>query len=159
MINPECTEFLDALRTRDFRRAKRLCAVRDVNAACAEGGWTALHVMVENYVVESVVFLLENGANPNQKDDSGGTPLHLALDVEMDSFSQIEPLLADTTLTRPADQQPRDEVTALLLRYGANPNAKTAKGQQPLDFVTPSRHPRAERLLRQYGALPSSDSR
>src|SRR5271166_1173946 len=135
MIKPACKELLDALRNQDFPKAKKLCAARDVNAACAEGGWTALHLMVENYVVESVRFLLENGASPNQKDDSGGTPLHLALDVEIDSFSQIKPLLADTTIkSQLADQQPRDDVTALLLQYGADPNAKTAKGHRPLDF-------------------------
>lgn len=153
---------MDALRSQDFTKAKSLCVVRDVNAPCADGGWTALHLMVEHYAIESIRFLLENGANPNQKDESGWTPLHLALDVEIDSFSQIWPMLADTTGRLEASQdqrEPRDDITTLLLRYGADPNAETAKGQRPLDLVTPSRHPKAEDLLRRYGAVQSSSLR
>lgn len=153
---------MDALRNRDFAKAKALCAKSDLNAPCSDGGWTALHLMVEHYAIESVRFLLENGANPNQKDESGGTPLHLALDVEIDSFSQIWPMLADTTGRLEASQnqrEPRDDITTLLLRYGADPNAETATGQRPLDLVTASRHPKAEDLLRRYGAVQSSSLR
>lgn len=155
MIKPECRDLVDALRNRNFAKAKALCAKIDLNAPCSDGGWTALHLMVEHYAVESVRFLLENGASPNQKDDSGWTPLHLALDVEIDSFSQIWPMLADTTRKSEfSDQQePRDDVTGLLLRYGADPNAETAKGKRPLNFVMPAKHPKAEDLLRRYGAV------
>ena len=142
MIKPECREFVEALLNEDLVTAKSLTATADINASCIEGGWTALHLMAEHNVLESARFLLENGANPNQTDDAGWTPLHLSLDSAVDCITQTD-LLGDGAFST-------FDMAALLLSYGADPNARTKKGQTPLDLVTS--HPKATELLKQHGA-------
>jgi ankyrin repeat protein len=146
MIRPECRSFVDALVNRDLVTAKSLCTPANVNAPCAKGGWTALHVVAEHGVLEAARFLLENGASPNQTDDAGWTPLHLSLDADIDSYTQTEP---------PGGAVPPTfAMAALLLSCGADPNARTKKGRAPLDLATG--HPKAIELLKRYGATSSS---
>jgi ankyrin repeat protein len=42
----------------------------NIDAPCNDQGWTALHMAVEHYAVDIVLFLLENRADPNSKNTS-----------------------------------------------------------------------------------------
>ncbi len=59
-------KFVRALLDRDLRTAREIFADGiDVNHRYGDAGWTALHYLAENGVVESAQWLLENGWNPN----------------------------------------------------------------------------------------------
>ena len=81
MVRPN--ELVQALLDCDFNSAETLLANgAEINCGYDSNGWTALHFMVENMLVESAKWLLDRGADPNQKDASGWTPLLLAIDAE-----------------------------------------------------------------------------
>jgi ankyrin repeat protein len=107
-------------------------------------GWTALHFTTEHMNLESAQWLLEKGANPNQIDSTGWTPLHLAIDVEGDysTHSRIE---------TGKDHAPV-ELTRLLLMHGADPNAISSNGETPISIARRYRHAHAVDLLKQSGA-------
>ena len=135
---------VNALLSRDLSRAKELLAQGvDINSK-NDKGWSPLHLMVENFVPEAVRFLLENGANPDQTDTFGVTPLHLAIDTETDRFTD--------EFARYKAVAPSVDLTTLLLKHGADPNAKDNEGETPLDWATSLRHTPAINLLKQYGA-------
>jgi ankyrin repeat protein len=98
--------------------------------------------MIENLAVGAVSFLLKSGANPNQIDASGWTPLHLSIDTEADYFNQ----------NPRADQKdlPSSEVTALLLQYGADPHMKALDGRTPMELAGSLRNTRALELMQQH---------
>ncbi len=128
-------KFIEALLNQQFETAKQfLLTGSNVNEAYGENGWTALHYAAENRQVETTLWLLENGADPNRKDVTGCSPLHLAIDAETDQLRQ--------EWVRTGLFQPTDAVAAVLLEHGADVNAKTNKGRTPL----------AVELLRRYGA-------
>ena len=64
----------------------------NIDAPCNDQGWTALHMAVEHYAIDAAPYLFENRADPNSKDTSGLTPLHLAVDIETDSASPKPPV-------------------------------------------------------------------
>ena len=100
----------------------------DINLHYKPDRWTALHIVVEEMVVDSTRGLLENGADPNQKDTSGWTPPHLAIDAEGDSASQrLGDLCRQSECRKPLCQPPM----VLARRY---------------------KHARAVHLLQEYGA-------
>lgn len=63
--------------------------------------------------IETVRKLLQNGADPNQYNKEGWTPLTVA-----------------------AYQRGRSEICQLLIDYGAHVDARTSRGQTPLYFAT-----------------------
>ncbi|MFP3234229.1 MAG: ankyrin repeat domain-containing protein [Sulfolobaceae archaeon] len=84
---------------------------------------------------------LENGANPNAKDNKGRTPLHRA--ALFDHVDIVKLLLergADPNAKDNAGETPLDsaalidrvDIVKLLLEHGANPNAKNNDGSTPL---------------------------
>lgn len=73
----------------------------------------ALKVAIENnYSIESIKKLLESGADPNKKDNSGYTALHCAADYNDDP-----------------------KVLELLIQYKADPKIKNNEGHTPLDIA------------------------
>ena len=84
----------------------------DIEARKDYMGWTALHEAARfwsrTWIVE---FLLDHGADIHARDDSGNTPLHLAI----------------AYFHRP--------VVELLLERGANLEAKNDAGQTACEFV------------------------
>jgi ankyrin repeat protein len=137
-------KFVEALIHGDLKSAKELLAGGiDINLQYESMGWTALHFTVENMMLASAQWLLENGANPNQKDSSGWTPLHLAIDAEGDYSTRSE--IETGTYYAP-------ELTRLLLMHGADPNAVANDGGTPIALAKGYRYALAVDLLRQSGA-------
>lgn len=146
MLGP--SKFVQFLLNCDLDSAEALLADGvDINLGHEPMGWTALHFMVEDGQIESAKWLLENGADPNQKDSSGRTPLFLAIDSEGDCGGQE--WVKSGKFPYPAD------MTALLLKHDAHPNVKDKSGKTPLHLARQYRHTRAVELLIQHGATES----
>lgn len=79
--------------------------------------WNPLHAAIENWQTDAVNLLLARGANPNALID-GWTPLFHALELEWDVASNRTPFEA-----------PVPELSATLLRRGADPNLPAPDGQ------------------------------
>lgn len=54
-------------------------------------GLTALHFSALNGIVEMITFLLGYGANPNDLDENGDTPLHLAIRCQIGGHKYDDP--------------------------------------------------------------------
>ena len=140
--NEEYQAFVKAVLGRKLEAAKRFLDGKfDINSADTRG-WTALHFAVENMLLDVVLFLLENGANPNQRDAGGQTPLHIAVDVDKD-FGTHQYVIDGKF-------PPTAKLTTLLLENGADPNATTNSGKTPLALATG--YAAALDTLRQHGA-------
>lgn len=87
-----------------------------------------------------VELLLAAGADPNLR-FNGMPPLHHAIDVEMDS------VLQSLQRVPSADELPEPEITACLLRGGADPRRRDAEGKSALEFASAYGHRRAVALL------------
>ena len=108
-------------------------------------GRTPLHLAAHGWHADIVWLLLLNGANPNERDRSGRTPLHYAV------YTRPEVRVARILLEAGADPNIQDaygrtplhyavfhdnpRIISLLLRYGADPNIKDNKGMTPLDLA------------------------
>ena len=89
---------------------------------------TPLHVAAEQGRANASLVLLEAGASPNSVNMSGYTPLHTL--VSGRSFW-------DRPDAMEKDNTPRDylETTRILLKHGANAEAKAEQGKPPLHFA------------------------
>ena len=99
-------------------------------------GRTALAYAVEKGALQSVRFLLKAGADPNEADDGGVTPLMLAA-----SLGILD------------DDHPRDKIK-LLLRHGAYVNLVDHDGRTPLMFAAQHKLSKTAGLLMDHGAEP-----
>jgi ankyrin repeat protein len=98
----------------------------------------------ENGDLIKVQTLLENGANPNAKDNAGRTPLHIAalwgrveivkLLLERDVNPNAKDNYGDTPL-HIAALWGHVEIVKILLERGADPNAKDNDEHIPLDYA------------------------
>lgn len=140
--------FVQALWDNDVKLAETLVAdFADISREYEPMGWTAPHLAVENNCIESAKWLLQKGADPNQQDASGWTPLFRAIDMEGDSGGQE--WVKSGKFPYPAD------MTELLLKHGANPNVKDKSGESPLRLARHYGHSLVVELLIQYGATKS----
>ena len=85
-------------------------------------GFTLLHLASEFQCVEAIEYLIGLGVDPNILDSNGQTPLHVAVDSEIDSTVQTGVPLSYRTTKR-------------LLELGADLNLKNRKGESPLDWI------------------------
>jgi ankyrin repeat protein len=85
-------------------------------------GFTLLHFASDFQCVAAVEYLIGLGMDPNILDSNGQSPLHVAVDSEIDSTVQTGgPLLYETTKR--------------LLELGADLYLKDRKGESPLDWI------------------------
>ena len=84
---------------------------------------------------------MQSGVDPNCAWYGGDTPLHLAIDSEID--------WGDT------GRCPEFRVVLALLEHGANPNVINFRGRSPLDFAMA--HPEAFKILIAHGAKYGKD--
>jgi ankyrin repeat protein len=116
----------------NFPRIEEESCLRDIKRWVEEGGsakithresgWTLLHIASEFQCVEAIEYLIGLGCDPNSPDMYGQTPLHFAVDSEIDATIQTGvPLLYKTTKR--------------LLELGADLNVKNNKGETPMDWI------------------------
>lgn len=122
-----------------LRRIKRYVSTGgDINAACDEWyGGTLLHGAAQGRRINIIEWLVENGANVDATDDSGNTPLHIAVLEEIEGsfhygrlsdFKASKALVAagcNTTLRNQKGEKPKDiarryrasEITSALSKF------------------------------------------
>lgn len=143
--------------TTDPRVTELLCAKGANVHHRSKGGQTALHVLADAGQTQALKAMIAAGANVNERDDAGRTPLVRAiLQLRLAAVEELLALQADvkvltkeghTQLHVAAAQRSKSAVTIveLLLRAGADPNARTPDELTPLMLVaTPEA---TERLL------------
>jgi ankyrin repeat protein len=84
-----------------------------------------LHSACENGDVEAVTELLGKGADPNARDQFGQTPLHIAVDSEIDGMWQTTHSLECLDFA----------IAKLLVIHGASLTAEDSNGETPIDWV------------------------
>jgi len=124
-------------------------------------GRTLLHYAVD-YGYSIVKHLLDRGANPNETDNIGMTPLHLAsrLDVaklllDRGADPNIKTKYDGRTPLHYAAAEGRLAVAVLLLRHGAYIDAKDHYGKTPLYLAVENAHADVVCYLLRKGANPN----
>jgi ankyrin repeat protein len=85
-------------------------------------GWSFFHFAAEDSDIEAIEYLFALGCDINAHDQYGQTPLHLAIDADIDGSNQNG---------GPIDFQP----TRRLIELGADLTIQDKEGKTPLDWV------------------------
>jgi ankyrin repeat protein len=121
--------------------ASLLDAGQDVDLVDPETGNTILLLAIESSQLGAVRFLLKRGANPNKSGPGGVTPLHLAVDVEVEEAKRRFDVSGEASRVATS-------LVTLLLEAGADPRQSNPTGETPIHWAQNSRHGEAERLMR-----------
>jgi ankyrin repeat protein len=92
------------------------------DAVQPQSGWSLLHFAAEFQDVIAIDYLIHLGVDPNRRDLYGQTPLHIAVDSEIDGTVQPGAPL-------------EYKVTRRLVELGASPTIADAEGKSPLDWI------------------------
>jgi hypothetical protein len=117
-----------------------LAAGGDINAAHASSGRTLLHCASEHQNLPMTEALAKAGADLNVRTHLGYTPLHLAVDIDIDSVSQSGVINMDDVPF---------QTVRLLLSLGADPAVRDERGETPRAVAT------AYHMAFQYDRLSS----
>lgn len=107
-------------------------------------GWAPLHMEVRYGNPKSIMILLENKANINQKDNEGMTSLHLAVKYERESHvitllhhgANVNEKNNDGWTPLHLAIYCNNNIIKLLLHHGANVNEKDNDGRTPLHLAS-----------------------
>jgi ankyrin repeat protein len=110
-----------ALRLKDVQRY--LDSGGDVDRRDEKMNWSLLHYAAEDCNPEIVRLLATRGADVNARDKDGWTPLHWAVESDMDAASQEG---------RRASELP---TVKALIEHGADTTAKATDGSMPRDIA------------------------
>ena len=130
-------ELFDACRDADLARLRALvprASAEDLAWQEPNSGWTPLHMAAEMADVELVEVLIQAGAPLDVRDAHGQTPLHIAVDSEVDGAHQSSSPLSLL-------------VTRALVQAGADVDARAHDGRTPADWARSSGCAEAEALL------------
>jgi ankyrin repeat protein len=134
------TALTQAIITGDLDEVRR--NIRSGIAADARRhvGMTALELAIEHMHVEVARYLLEVGASVNSCNEYGQTPLHGAVDIEIEAAIQQSDREGWSVPMTTA-------LTSLLLQHGADPTLKDKAGESPLDWARQRNHVAAVALM------------
>jgi ankyrin repeat protein len=115
----------------------------DLNRRDQKADWSLLHFAAEDGNAEVIRLLASRGADLNLRDRFGQTPLHIAVDRDLDTSAR-------------GGRQAVDMPTArALIEMGADESSKTAEGETPWDFaVAYGQQDLYDSLFRQRTAKP-----
>ena len=141
----EKSALAEAAFTGDLALVERLVRDGATVRSVSNDQMSPLHAAIEGGHVEIVALLLAHGADPNEIDSTGFTPLFHAIDLESDAARQ---------LNKP---QPSTEILETLLRAGAEVHLKSypwgnSGGVTPLAIARSYDNAPAQKLLRDAGA-------
>lgn len=108
----------------------------------AGNGATPLEVAIETLDKETVAYLLAKGAQVNAAGPNGWTPLHAAIDAE------VEAALYEQDMGKPT-AAPVPTISSMLAEHGANRGAKNSWGETPLAMARKRGHLAAALLLQE----------
>ncbi|MDB6017048.1 MAG: neurogenic locus notch protein 1-like [Pedosphaera sp.] len=109
------------LRIEDITRY--LDAGNDIHHRDTKMGWTLLHFAAEDCNPDAIRLLITRGADPNIKENTGRTPLHFAVDSDLDTSIQAGRRATDMPTTR------------ALIELGADESARTTDNATPRDIA------------------------
>jgi uncharacterized protein len=138
----ELSPIIEAAVSGDTEAARKLQDDGQLQPAELNG---ALFSAVEHMRPEVVRLLLSHGADVNAKDEFGVTPLHLALDIEVEHSKYLYDVEG-------IDSQPATGISQILLEHGADINARTVRGETPLDWATESNHEAGLMMLQEHAS-------
>ena len=96
-----------------------------VNTVDSRSGMPLLNFACEHQHRDMIRALIGLGADPNIRDPFGQSPLHVAVDIDIDSLVQSG---GDA-------EELRFETTRLLLELGADREARDSQGRTPRDWA------------------------
>ena len=154
----------DAAQTGDIVLARKLLKAELSVAACVRGR-EPLHLTAMAGHASMVTFLLQNGANAAAKDDTGRQPIHEACKANsievarilLDGGANVNSPGASgyTPLHYVSYDTDNPDLAQLLLKHGADIEAKTLASKRPLELALVSRHCQVAKVLILAGANPN----
>ena len=138
----ERTPIIEATISGDVQAARRILADGAIPDLAELN--SVLFIAVEHMYPEIVRLLLSHGADVNVKDEFGTTPLHLALDSEVEHSKYLYDVEG-------IEVPPTTEISEILLELGADISAETERGETPLQWAVKSNHEAGVKMLQERG--------
>lgn len=148
-ISPKSQALLLAAYEGDTTQVQQLLAEgADINAL-DEAGWDALHIAVRRNHVETARTLLEQGANPDTRENKSGQG-----SVEVDSDYTFTDSLSGNPVIVTAAQSGNEKLVQLLIDHGAAVNATNKFCDSAIDMAVRHKNATMIQLLLNAGVDP-----